>query len=444
MYSSVAAPDRPVQVISPTAEKDRISILDSLRGFAILGILLMNIGSFALPGISHDPVVLSETGINYYTWYFVELVPAGTQRALFSMLFGAGIILFVRSAEKKVEGIRAADYFFRRQLWLLVFSLFDVFVLLWMGDILLDYALFGMLIFTFRNLSPKALFVCAAFSLLFMLARENRDLYQRKSIIERGEAIAQMDTSLIKLNPSQKEVLGRMEQLKKRSLPEVRLERTRDMQFKVGGSSYGDLYEFRTNQYVDSLVQYVFFDLWDVLLFMFLGMAFFKTGILTGKASARLYALMGFGGLGIGIFLTYLFLQPHINSGFNRFEYLKSVDMEYYQLGRALRSIGIFGCIMLLYRSGLFNWLFAFMRPVGQMAFTNYLSQSLICGIIFYSVGFAMYGKMERYEIYIIVAAIWIFQIIFSNIWLKYYRFGPFEWAWRSLTYWKRQPMKRV
>jgi uncharacterized protein len=65
----------------------------------------------------------------------------GTQRALFSMLFGAGIILFIRSVQKKTEGIRAADYFFRRQLWLLVFSLFDVFVLLWPGDILLDYAL---------------------------------------------------------------------------------------------------------------------------------------------------------------------------------------------------------------------------------------------------------------------------------------------------------------
>src|SRR5688572_13446772 len=93
---------------APVAQNERISILDSLRGFAILGILLMNIGSFAISG---DVFALGETGINYRTWYIIGWIPDGTQRALFSMLFGAGIILFVRSAEKKVEGIRPADYF---------------------------------------------------------------------------------------------------------------------------------------------------------------------------------------------------------------------------------------------------------------------------------------------------------------------------------------------
>lgn len=200
----------------PTAQKERIVILDSLRGFAILGILLMNILNFSLPGVSHDPSILNETGINFNTWYFISLVPDGTQRALFSMLFGGGIILFVRSAEKKVEGIRPADYFFRRQLWLLVFSLFDVFILLWSGDILLDYALWGMVLFTFRNLSPKALLVAAGICLLFMLARENRDLYKDKKIIARGEAIAAMDTTKVRLSPGQKEQLAAMNDFKER------------------------------------------------------------------------------------------------------------------------------------------------------------------------------------------------------------------------------------
>src|SRR6187549_1900810 len=127
---------------APTAQSERITILDSLRGFAILGILLMNIGVFSMPG---DIFALKETGLNYRTWYIINWVPDGTQRALFSMLFGAGIILFMRNIEKKVEGVRQADYFFRRQLWLLFFSLVDVFLLLWNGDILLDYAVFGML-----------------------------------------------------------------------------------------------------------------------------------------------------------------------------------------------------------------------------------------------------------------------------------------------------------
>lgn len=426
---------------APTAQGERIFILDSLRGFAILGILLMNIPSFSLPG---DPFVNNESGINYNTWYIVQLIPHGTQRALFSMLFGAGIILFIRSAEKKVGGLKPADYFFRRQLWLLVFSLFDVFILLWVGDILLDYALFGMLLFTFRNLSPKALLIAAGVCLLLMLARENRDFYRDKSIIARGEAVAALDTSQTKLLPKQKEQLGAMIAFKERTSMEKRTERVQTNLRNVGSGSYEDLYETRTGRYINDLVQYLFFELWDVLLFMFLGMAFFKLGILTGQAPAKVYWWFLIVGLGLGIFLSYLHLQPYIKHRGNLFGIVKEVPIQYYQLERVLRSLGLFGALMLLYKSGLLNWLFQIMRRVGQMAFTNYLVQSLLCGIFFYSVGFAMYGKLERHQVYYVVGAVWLLQIIYSNIWLHYFRFGPFEWAWRSLTYWKRQPFKKV
>jgi uncharacterized protein len=98
---------------------------------------------------------------------------------------------------------------------------------------------------------------------------------------------------------------------------------------------------------------------------------------------------------------------------------------------------------MLLYKSGLFKWLFALMRPVGQMAFTNYLMQSFLCGLFFYGIGFGMYGHLQRHEVYYVVAAVWALQIIWSHAWLKFFRFGPLEWAWRSLTYWKLQPLKK-
>jgi uncharacterized protein len=87
--------------------------------------------------------------------------------------------------------------------------------------------------------------------------------------------------------------------------------------------------------------------------------------------------------------------------------------------------------------------LFAMMRPVGQMAFTNYLMQSFLCGMIFYGVGFGLFNKLQRYEIYYVVLAVWTFQIIFSHLWLRYFQFGPLEWVWRSLTYWKKQPVRR-
>jgi len=102
---------------APVSQQERITILDSLRGIAILGILLMNIPGFGFPEVqSSDPSVLNETGINYKTWFIVDWALAGTQRAIFTMLFGAGIILFITRLEKRMSGMEPAVYFFRRQM----------------------------------------------------------------------------------------------------------------------------------------------------------------------------------------------------------------------------------------------------------------------------------------------------------------------------------------
>jgi uncharacterized protein len=98
---------------------------------------------------------------------------------------------------------------------------------------------------------------------------------------------------------------------------------------------------------------------------------------------------------------------------------------------------------MLIYRSRIVPWFMKALANVGQMAFTNYLMQSIICTWFFYGYGFGFYNKLKFHELYYVVFAVWVFQLIFSSIWLRYFRFGPFEWVWRSLTYWKRQPMKK-
>jgi uncharacterized protein len=148
-------------------------------------------------------------------------------------------------------------------------------------------------------------------------------------------------------------------------------------------------------------------------------------------------------GLGAGLTISYFRLQQMVDAKFNWYEYTKQVSFASYELSRTFRSIGILGLIMLLYKSGWVKWLFALMRPVGQMAFTNYLMQSLLCGLFFYGIGFGMYGKLQRHEIYYVLAAVWAIQIVYSHIWLHYFRFGPMEWAWRSLTYWKKQPFRK-
>jgi len=423
-----------------TSQSERIAILDSVRGIAILGILLMNIPIFALPGVvANDPTLLHEGTLDYSIWYTVGWIFNGTQRALFSMLFGAGIVLFIERQEKRADGLWPADYFFRRQIWLIVLSLFDVYILLWNGDILMDYACFGMLLFTFRMWSPKALMIAASVCLLFMLARENRDFYQQKNKILRGEAVAAIDTTQAKLTDLQKEQLEEMQGIKSRNTREGKLKRMEKMNRTVQGD-YATVYDYRTNDWVDGIVTFTYLGLWDVLLCFFFGMAFFKTGVITGQASVKVYAWMTVVGLSVGLTLSYIGMQQWIDSGFNGYQYVKDTPFQFYQLNRIFRSLGMLGLVMLLFKSGWFNWFFSLLRPVGQMALTNYLMQSLICGLIFNGFAFGLFGKLPRHEVYLVVAAVWVFQIIFSHLWMRSFLYGPFEWMWRSLTYWKRQP----
>ncbi len=428
----------------PVTKNERIDVIDSLRGFAILGILLMNIPGFAYGPMGHNPSIANEYGtINYYIWKFVNWIPDGTQRALFSMLFGAGIILFIQNKEQQHNKIWPGDYFLRRQLWLIVFGLIDVYLLLWRGDILFDYGCYGLMMLVFRLWQPRKLLFAAGFCMICMLARENMDLYQDKLVIAKGEKVEKLDTITHKLTPQQNSDLNAMLEFKARGTHERQV-KANERANRLMTGTYSEVYDFRVDQYLSTFVFFTYFSIWDVLLFMFIGMAFFKMGILTGKAPTRLYAIMCIIGLGLGIIVAYYQLQPMIDAKFNRFAYTKSISLSFYEVGRTLRALGIFGLLMLIYKSGVFNWFFRLMRPVGQMAFTNYLTQSIICGLIFYGMGFGLFGKLQRYEAYLVVMAIWLLQIVWSHVWLRYYQYGPMEWIWRQLTYWKKLPLRKA
>lgn len=261
--------------------------------------------------------------------------------------------------------------------------------------------------------------------------------------MKKGEAISKIDTVKIKLTDEQKDLLGEYTGMKERSDTAVQKKEMKKNLAKSLGS-YSKVYEYLSNVSARFEFEYTYYGLWDILLFMFLGLAFFKNGVLTGNAKASTYLIMMVVGLGLGIVLTYLRLQPLIDVKFNFFEYMKKVHFQMYELSRMLRSLGLFGLIMLLYKSGWFNWLFKLMQPVGQMAFTNYLMQSFMSNLFFLGIGFGMMGKLQRHEIYYVVFGIWFIEIIWSHIWLRFYRFGPLEWCWRSLTYWRLQPIKKL
>lgn len=210
------------QSLTPIASSERIVILDSLRGIAVFGILLMNIPGFGLPhSVIFDYTINNEAGLNYYAWYvFGPGVFEGSQRAIFSMLFGAGTLIFISRLEKRTGGLMPAELFFRRQLWLLVFGLFNAFVLLWYWDILYHYAICGMILFAFRRLKPKHLFIAATVCLILLTIRENISLYEQKAVITKGEKIAAIDTLKVTLTEDQKADLAAMEGIKERSKPE--------------------------------------------------------------------------------------------------------------------------------------------------------------------------------------------------------------------------------
>lgn len=432
------------KISAPVHKKERILFLDSIRGIALLGILLMNSMAQSQSHFFYAWMDMSQpiTGANLYAWAAETFLFEGTMRGLFSILFGAGTILLLSRLVKNMKGLEPADIFYRRMLWLLVFGLINAFVFLWPGDILYGYALCGLLLFPFRNLSPKKLLWIAFALLAFGTHRENSDLYDAKKIISKGQAVEVLDTTKVALTDMQKEDLGKYMGFKEKQsgagIAKAAAEETRKIQDK----SYASLFTFYRdiNMMLESKAFYYNF-WWDILLCFFIGMALFKSGFLLGNKPNYVYAIIAIVGIGAGITMNYFYHKTQYQLRFDQFLFMQKWKFSYYEIRRVLQTMGYLSLLILLYKVIPFRKVLNIFVPVGQMAFTNYLMQSIITSIIFH--GFDLFGKLQRYEIYYVVAGIWIFQIIFSHVWLRYFLFGPFEWLWRSLTYLKKQPMVR-
>jgi uncharacterized protein len=436
------------QTASPLVQTERITIIDSLRGIALLGILLMNIPAFALPyEMYYNLNVRNEySGANYYTWWIVNGGFEGTMRAIFTMLFGAGSLLLLERLEKKGSALSAADVYYRRLIWLLIFGIINAFILLWPGDILYTYAICGLFLFPFRKLKPGLLLALGIFMMCVSTFRETKTLYDAKATRIKGEKVAAIlkNDSTAKLTDAQKADKEKWEGYAERHKTEnIRKEADKAVKEMQKGyfsimAYYKDInVKIQSREFYDSYY-------WDAMCLLFIGMALFKWGVLTGERSKQFYWLSMLAGYAIGLPLSYLILRSMGGSGFDGSRMIDKIIINWYQEKRFFISLGHIGLVMLLYKYGILKGFLSLMAKVGQMAFTNYLSQSIICAIIFDGFGFNQFGKYQRYEIYYVVGAIWLFQIIFSATWLKYYYFGPFEWVWRSLTYWKKQPMKRT
>ena len=432
-----------VATVAPLQKIDRIVFLDCVRGMALLGILLMNSMAQSQSHVFYDSMNLDQpiTGPNFYVWILERGVFEGTMRGLFSILFGAGTFLLISRLVKSKEGMEPADFYFRRLLWLLFFGLVNAFIFLWPGDILYPYALCGFLLFPFRNLSPKNLLIGALLLLALGTYRQNMQLYEARQTISKGQIAEKLQTNKQKLTDQQDEDLKEYQGFKESASSEGIMKKARVETKKVNSSNYLEMVKYYKD--VNMKIQSVFFynSWWDILLMFFVGMALLKSGFIEGRKQTALYAAIAVIGISIGISLNYYQLKMEYSNKFNFFNIVQQQKFVLYDIRRFCQTLGYLSVLILLYKIISFRKVFLIFAPVGQMAFTNYLTQSIITSIIFY--GFGWYGKLQRYEVYYVVVAIWVFQIIASNIWLRYFRFGPFEWLWRSLTYKTKQPMLR-
>src|SRR6266446_3351724 len=162
LFSSVASAGEASarSALAPVVREERIASIDVLRGFALLGILWMNVVAFALPGAAYaDPTIAGGArGANLLFWLFSQILVEGKMRTLFSMLFGAGVILFTSRAEARGAESRIGDLYYRRTLWLIAFGLLHAYFI-WSGDILYGYGVAGLLLFPFRHLPARTLII---------------------------------------------------------------------------------------------------------------------------------------------------------------------------------------------------------------------------------------------------------------------------------------------
>jgi uncharacterized protein len=423
-------------LLAPVSIRERISSVDTIRGVAVLGILLMNILMFGRPG-PDDPSVMGETGVNYQTWYWVTLLFEGKMRAMFSMLFGAGLVIMTaRAAARGREG-GLADIYLRRNLWLLVFGVAHAF-LLWDGDILYFYAACGLFLYAFRNVPPKWLIAGGIVVLLVTVPKSWLEGFDRECKRNAAQAAEAAKAKGAKLTPEQEATIGAWKEKMKEFKPD-REELKKQIQAHQG--SYLDRFIRRHGSVVFWQSNgFYLWGIWDVLGMMLIGMALMKLGVFPAEWPVRKLAILALATYAPGIALTWAMLRASIAANF------EPVAQGYISMGyepaRALMGVGYASMLALVCRAGVLAGVRRGLAGVGQMALTNYLLASLVCTTLFYGYGFGLFGKLERHQLYFVVASVWVVQLALSPVWLRHFQYGPVEWAWRSLTYWKRHPLR--
>ncbi len=406
-----------VAAMGPTKESERIEALDVLRGVALLGILLVNIGAFSMPAAAYfNPSAYGDlSGVNGWVWRLTHLLADLKFMAIFSMLFGAGIVLMAERAEAR--GRRAGGVHYRRMAWLVVFGLLHAH-LLWYGDILYWYGLCGLVVFLFRGVRPGWLIAWGVLSLAVASAL----------MLGAGLTTEQWPPEALEF------VIRDLDPPTEVKAAEI-------------AAYQGDWLQQMTKRVPKALEMetstFLAWAAWRVSGLMLLGMALFKLGVFAAKRSRRFYWSMMAAAAGIGLPVVAYGIRQNVAMEWRAPDFF-FLGLQYNYWGSLLVSLGWVSLVMLWCQRSRTPWLRRSLAAVGRTAFSNYILQTVLCTFIFYGHGLGLFGRVDRLGQLMIVLGVWALQLVVSPLWLQRFQFGPLEWLWRSLIYLRRTPFRRV
>ena len=402
---------------------ERIVTLDVIRGIAVMGIFSVNVVGMAMIQIAYfyPPAFGFDSLADKLMWLINFLLVDGKMRALFSILFGASMLLVIERAVRAGRSGWRTHY--ARMIVLLVLGYLH-FMLLWWGDILTHYAAVGMVAVLLHKLKARTLLILSILG--FVLFTAPGVYFFSKEIPEYYES----------QRPGAPEELRKKweERLKELSPDAATLAKDR-AEHRTLAAHFNSSFPEKAKQPLDLGPLWI-----ETLSLMLLGMAGYKSGFLTGEWSDRRYRRTAAACLGIGLGAFAILGAIAWSSGFAPPQFFAANQIASPPF-RPVAAIGYAALIILLFRhASAFRGRLA---AVGRTAFTNYIGCTILGVLVFYGFAGDLYGKLSRFEAWLLVPPVWLLMLGWSKPWLDRFNYGPFEWLWRSLARMKLRPMRK-
>jgi uncharacterized protein len=399
--------------------------LDAMRGFAVMGILAMNIVAFAMPFWAYiTPLAYGgETAADRAAWAISYVLLDGKMRGFFSLLFGASMMLIIERADAKGED--AAKVHYSRMFWLAIFGLAH-FYFIWFGDILFLYAAVGCVAFLCRTWEPDRLIKWALiiFSIhLLLFGVQFIGLQIMQFFATQPGASADLVKQYREIMASPEFDFGTAKQL------------------AVHRGDYGGIVAHKLGDWgkpFGGILQ----SIGETLPLMMLGMAMKKNGFLTGEWDRADYVRWARKMIIPGLILSSMVTAMVVMANYDKVTAIAAFFI-WSAIPRNMLTIGYAAVLMLVIARYAQSGFIARVAATGQAAFTNYLGTSVIMTTIFYGYGLGLYGEVGRLGLWAFVLGAWAVMLLWSKPWLACFRYGPLEWLWRSLARMKIQPLRR-